>query len=71
MESKWKIQELTSLPDITSYEGIKAGINQNKILIQSILYIVMMMQLLIVLFKEETIGDDEIDFLEEMNINND
>ena len=22
MESKWKIQELTSLPDITSYEGI-------------------------------------------------
>jgi len=33
--------------------------------------IVMMMQLLIVLFKEETIGDDEIDFLEEMNINND
>ena len=41
------------------------------ILIQSMLYIVMMMQLLIVLFKEETIGDDEIDFLEEMNIHND
>ena len=47
------------------------------ILIQSmhiiliLMEIVMMMQLLIVLFKEETIGDDEIDFLEEMNINND